>query len=102
VQFSSDLGIFGEETVDVLAGRALPYAGRLRRVWLDLVDEGLATNALERQDCDLLAAQLKGTLRTVFRWARESSGATRTPAAMAQLVVDLFLRGARRRTKKKG
>jgi AcrR family transcriptional regulator len=99
-----DLGILGDEKAGaekVLGGRALPHAARIRRVWLDLVDEGLAAAALEPLDRELLAALLKTTLRTVARWSREASGPTRTSADTARLIVEVFFHGSGPRAKKR-
>lgn len=97
-----ELGILGDEKVGekVLGSRKLPQVAAMRRVWLDLVDEGLAAGALEPLDRELLAAVLKNAFRTTARWSREARGKKHSPAEVARLAVDVFFGGCARRKKK--
>lgn len=92
---ATELGLLGDTTSaarQLLAGRALPGTGRLGKLWLEVVDEGVAANVLSPAlDRELLAASLKGTLRAVGKWSRES--APGSPLEAARLVVDVFLHG---------
>lgn len=97
-----DLGILGDTTPgaqQVLGGRSLPHVTRMRMVWLDLVEEGIAAKALEPLDRELLAALLKSTLRVVARWSRDHAAAAPSHTRVARIMVDVFLNGVARRKK---
>jgi AcrR family transcriptional regulator len=91
-------GLLGDATgaaQHLLGERPLPHAGRFDRAMLDLVDEGLAANAIEDGDRELQAAFLKNTIRAVARWGRDKGSVP--PRDIALTIVALFLGGVGRR-----
>lgn len=91
---ATEFGLLGETTTaaqQLVGGRALAQKDRLHAVWLGMVDEGVAVNALAPMDRELLAALLKGTLRAVARWSRDRG--PRPPGDVAAMIVDAFLHG---------
>jgi AcrR family transcriptional regulator len=94
-QLASDHGLFGGATAAaqaLLGGRPIPHAGRYEAALLALVDEGLAEGALASMDRDLLALQLRSSIRAAVLWSKLRRD---VPAAeTARHAVALFLHGA--------
>ena len=66
---------------------------------LDFLKTAHARGRLLGADRELLAGMLKTTFRTVSRWSNDHAE-DKSPAAVARLVVDVFLRGTGQRRRR--
>jgi AcrR family transcriptional regulator len=98
---ASELGLFAGSAAPSVpaAARNLPRVEKFRAAFRALVEEGIASGALEPIDGDALARFLGGALRAfvLSSLADESTDA----ADHAAIIVDLFLHGAARRKGKR-
>jgi AcrR family transcriptional regulator len=102
-QLASDHGLFGGATASaeaLLGGKKLPHAGRYEEAVLALVDEGLTEGTLAPAPRDLLAFQLRNTVRSASQWTKLHHDVSAERAARAS--VDLFLYGAAKRQQRVG
>ena len=98
-QLASDHGLFGggatANAQALLGGKKVPHAGRYEQAILALIDEGLAEGALAPAPRDVLALQLRSTIKTASQWARSRADVSAQHAA--RTFLDLFLDGAAKR-----
>jgi AcrR family transcriptional regulator len=96
-QLASDHGLFGTAKASaeaLLGGKKIPHAGRFDEALRTLVEEGIAEGALAPFPADLLALQLRNTVRSASQWRKLRGDLS--PEQAAGDAADLFLHGAAR------